>query len=134
MNKLIINRRKEQNNRGKGYKIFINDNYEDSIEDNSNQKILFFESDTIDIEFKIDWCSSKKTKIDFTRNTTQEITVYSSIPNYLWYFIVIGILLLSITYFILFKSIFMNLAFIIVLIPIYKVTIGKNNYLKVIKE
>jgi len=129
-NKLIIKRINELNNRTRDYKIYINGELFNNISLFEDEKVFLFYKNEIELQLKIDWCNSKKAKINFKDKNCTKILVYSSIPNKLWYFIIFG-LIFSILVFLLLKiNLFGVLAILFTLIPVYKITFDKNNYLR----
>lgn len=128
--KLYLNRINELNNRARGYKIFLNGQYYDDIFLNE-EKIILIDSKSSELYLKIDWCRSKKINVQFKENEIEKkYKVSSSIPNKLWHIIVGGMLLCLVLFFTLRINFFGVLAIIFVLIPVYKITFAKNNYLK----
>lgn len=128
-NKLVITRKKELNNRLKPYKIYINDDLVDEIYNNEERKVLFFNEDEIEIFFKIDWCYSKRKKIYFGNKDSMDIEVRSSISDALWFFVVAGISLMVVLYFLFDNKYFTYYSLLFLLIPLLKISFGKNNYL-----
>ena len=127
--KIYLNRIKELNNRTRGYKIFLNGQYYEDILNNED-KIILIDSESTELFLKIDWCKSKKIKIKFQDNETEKkYIISSSISNNTWHIIVGGIVLSLGLFFSLKINLFGILAIIFVLIPVYKITFGKNKYL-----
>ncbi|WP_336128010.1 hypothetical protein [Mesoflavibacter sp. CH_XMU1422-2] len=129
--KLIIERKNELNNRNRAFAIYINGEYYEDIGSDENEKTLFFDTKLIEIKFKIDWCYSNKMTISFNDSKVKKISVSSSISNLLWHFIVSGITFSVLFYFIFNRMIFVYLPLVIIAIPVYKITFGRNNYLKI---
>ncbi|WP_299120762.1 hypothetical protein [uncultured Tenacibaculum sp.] len=131
--KLVLKRNGELNNRARSYKLFINDEYFEDINRNE-EKIIVVNSNTVNLVLKIDWCKSKKHEIKFRDNENQkEFEISSSISNKLWNLIVAGMIFSILLFFILRINFFGILAVGFVLIPFYKITIDRNNYL-IVKE
>ena len=130
-NKLIISRIKELNNRTRPFKIFIDGQCYDYLMPSDDDKIILIESTEIELQFKIDWCSSRKLTINFSKDNEKKIKVYSSIPNKLWHIIVAGVMI-SLGLFLTLKINFFGIvAILFVLIPIYKISFEKNDYLRI---
>jgi len=130
-NKIIFNRIRELNNRTRSYRLFIDNEHYDYIMPSDDNKIVFVDSNEIELQLKIDWCSSKKLKINFSDNNEKKVEVYSSIPNNLWHIIVLGILISMGLFLTLKMNFFGIIAILFVLIPIYKISIDNGNYLKI---
>lgn len=131
--KLVLKRNEELNNRNRSYKLFINDEYFEDININE-EKVIIINSNTVNLVLKIDWCTSKKHEIKFRDNENQkEFEISSSISNKLWSLVVTGMIFSMLLFFILRINFFGILAIGFVLIPFYKITIDRNNYL-IIKE
>lgn len=66
MSKLIISRKKEWQNRARKYKIYIDGEQKDIIE-NGKIKEMDLEPGKHQVQLKIDWCSSPEMEFDFFR-------------------------------------------------------------------
>lgn len=130
-NRLIISRIKELNNRTRPFKIFIDGLCYDYLMPSDDNKIILIESNEIELQFKVDWCSSRKLKINFSNDNEKKIKVYSSIPNKLWHIIVTGVIISLGLFLTLKMNLFGIVAILFVLIPIYKISFEKNDYLKI---
>lgn len=129
MNTVKIIRAKEYNNRGKKIKLYIDNVYYNNLGLNEELK-LSTNSETIKIKAKIDWCTSKNYQINFSENPNPKIEIYSSISNKLFLFTIFGsILCFTLTVY-LSSKITMILLLLIVLVPLYKITLDYKNYLK----
>mgnify|MGYP006299421999 CR=1 FL=1 len=74
MGKLIISRRKEWQNRGRKFGVYINGEKVDVIE-NGAIKELEIEPGKHKVKFKIDWCSSPEEEIEVPENKAKSIEV-----------------------------------------------------------
>jgi hypothetical protein len=131
-NKIFVTRINELNNRNKSYQIFINDHFYDTIENGEKDKVIVVDNLSAEVYIKIDWCSSKRRKIDFKKSKNVNLLVRSSIPDYLWYIIVLGLAISIIMHLHFGVKYFAYLPLLFVLIPIYKITIDKINYLEIV--
>jgi hypothetical protein len=128
-NKIVLTRKKELNNRNKPYQIFINNNFYDNIYNGEENKIIVVESKQVELFLKIDWCSSQKKIINFENRNKKTFITKSSIPNYLWHLIVGGIIFSLFIHFLFDFKFSAYIPLLFVLIPVYKISIRKNNYL-----
>lgn len=74
MGKLIISRRKEWQNRGRKFGVYIDGEKFDVIE-NGAIKELELEPGKHKVKFKIDWCSSPEEEIEVPENKAKSIEV-----------------------------------------------------------
>jgi len=129
MKKLIIKRKQELNNRGRDIDVYINNSFFNKI--SSGQELVYeTRDDFIFIKSKIDWCTSRKIKIELVENENY-IEIGSSISNTSLLVIAIGVVLSFILVIVSFSKIAIASLLFFALIPVYKITIRYNEYLKI---
>jgi len=64
MNKVVIHRINEFNNKNRKIKLFVDNAFYKTIDDNSRITIST-KKDEIKLKAKIDWCTSKNFRVDF---------------------------------------------------------------------
>ena len=74
MGKLIISRRKEWQNRGRKFKIFVDGENIDLIK-NGEIKELDLKSGNHKVQFKIDWCGSSEVQIEIPEDKSKSLEV-----------------------------------------------------------
>ncbi|MEA2105765.1 MAG: hypothetical protein U9P82_03465 [Bacteroidota bacterium] len=133
MGKLIISRRKEWQNRGRKFGVYINGEKVDVIE-NGAIKELELEPGKHKVKFKIDWCSSPEEEIEVPENKAKSIEV-SGFKLGRWLFPVFYVIL---ALFFLIK-VFLDktideLIYVVIplfLVYLYYLTFGRKKYIEI---
>lgn len=129
MKKITLFRKRQLNDKGRKYRIFIDDEFIDEIRYDDDHKVINIPSGGGKLKIKIDWCSSNK--IDLSLENGNNFQVSSSLKDNVFLFIIIGIILSVILYFISNMLIFATIPLVLILYPVYLITFGMNNYLKI---
>lgn len=133
MSKLIISRKKEWQNRARKYKIYIDGEQKDIIE-NGKIKEMDLEPGKHQVQLKIDWCSSPEMEFDFSDDKTRTIEV-SGYKLMRWiypiFLIVFGTFLMAKWIFELYVDELMYVSIPIILILFYYMTLGRKKYLTI---
>jgi hypothetical protein len=133
MSKLIISRKKEWQNRARKYKVYIDGEKKDIIE-NGKIKEMDLEPGKHQVQLKIDWCSSPEIELEIPEDRSKTIEVSTYKLNG-W---ISKIMYLLFGSFFLIK-IFLNKEIkelIIVMIPfflifLYYLTFGRKKYIEI---
>ena len=133
MAKLIISRRKEWQNRGRQFKIFVDGENIDLIK-NGEIKELDLKSGNHKVKFKIDWCESQEVEIEIPEDKSRSLEV-SGFKIGRW---VLPFFNLTLAAFFLIKVfldqtikelVYVSIPFL--LIMMYYLTIGRKKYIEV---
>ena len=131
MTKIRVERNSEWNNKARAIGIYIDEKKVGTINDGETQEYEI-ENGTHEIFAKIDWCRSKKIKLNITENETKTISL-SGFKYSNWIFsTIIGILVF---YYVVKYALNIELNFLMWVIgigflyPFYHITFGKNRYL-----
>jgi hypothetical protein len=133
MNKLIIKRNSEWNNRLRNFGVYINGEKVGVI-GNGETKEFDVEVGNHEILTKIDWCRSRIIEIEIKENENKTIELSGFKYGNIILPITLGILAL---YFIgekLFEinlNVLLGIAFIGIFYPFFFITFGKNRYLRI---
>ena len=133
MGRLIVSRRKDWQNRGRKFGVYIDGEKKDVIE-NGEIKELEIESGKHKVQFKIDWCSSPELEIEIPTEKSKSIEISGyKIGRWLFplFYIVFGI------YFLL--KMFLNkniveLMYLVIpffLVMLYYYTFGRKKYIEI---
>ncbi|MGM1054682.1 MAG: hypothetical protein ACQEWG_02215 [Bacteroidota bacterium] len=135
MAKLIITRTSELNNRAREFGIYLN-NIKIGTISNGDTKEFEIEPGIHKINAKIDWCKSQTTEFNIIENESKVIKIAGFKYGHWILKISLGVLG---TYFLLKYLFEIELNFLIFLaaiglaFPLYYITFGKNNYLRLKK-
>tara|TARA_B100001063_G_C16474445_1_gene409427 strand:+ start:78 stop:488 length:411 start_codon:yes stop_codon:yes gene_type:complete len=134
MSKLIIDRKSEFANRGRKIGLYLNNEKIGTIE-NGETKEFEIEPGNYNLQAKIDWCGSQKQEILLNENELKNVEL-TGFPKSKWILpilILIQFILIGLAYLIEINKYIMMIYSLGVLIYIlYPITIGRNNYLKLI--
>lgn len=131
MKKIILYRKKELNNKGRKYKVFFNNVLIEEIRYDEDFKEINIPSLEGKLKVKIDWCSSNE--IDLSSEECNRFLVRSTINDNAFLVIIFGIILFVGLYFFSKTLIFVIIPLILISYPLFLITFGKNNYLKLSK-
>ena len=133
MAKLIISRRKEWQNKSRKFKLFIDGEQIDVINDGEIKEINLSQGKHT-IVFKVDWCSSPELEFDFSDDKTRAIEV-SGYKLMRWiypiFLLIFGAFLIAKWIFEIYIDELMYVSIPIILILFYYLTLGRKKYLTV---
>lgn len=133
MGKLIISRRKEWSNRGRKFKIFINDENVDYIE-NGEVKELNLEPGINKVLFKVDWCSSQEIDLEISDEKAKTIEVSGfKIGRWmypLFYALLAAYFIIKVAFNVYLKEL-MYPVIPLTLIILYYVSFGRKKYIEI---
>ncbi len=135
MTKLIITRNSEWNNRARDYGIYIDDKKIGTIA-NGETKEFDLDSGIHKINGKIDWCKSPKIEFEIAENDSKKIEISGYNHGKIISRISFGLLIIYFSLKYLFKielEILIIFIGIGLLFPLYYITFGKNQYLRLIE-
>lgn len=132
MPKLIVTRTSEWNNKVRKFGIYLN-NKKIGVINDGEKKEFEIESGVYKISGKIDWCKSQEIEFEINKNESKEIEISGYKYGHLALRISIAIMLI---YFLAKNLFHLDLQFLISIVaigflyPMYFITVGKNNYLR----
>lgn len=133
MGKLIISRRKEWSNRGRKFKIFINGENVDYIE-NGEVKELNLEPGKNKVLFKVDWCSSQEIDLEISDEKAKTIEVSGfKIGRWmypLFYALLAAYFIIKVAFNVYLKEL-MYPVIPLTLIILYYVSFGRKKYIEI---
>jgi hypothetical protein len=133
MAKLIISRSKEWQNKSRKFKLFIDGEQIDVINDGEIKEVNLNQGKH-KIVFKVDWCSSPEMEFDFSNDKTQTIEV-SGYKLMRWiypiFLLIFGVFLMVKWIFNIYIDELMYVSIPVILILFYYLTLGRKKYLAV---
>lgn len=130
-NKIILTRKKEFNNRLRNIIVLIDDEKKIKLL-NQEKNVTIEESQTVRLKAKIDWCYSPEIVVSFDNTgLNKKVMVSSQISNIYMTLIFVCALLGGILTILKGNWMFMIPFFVLYLKPLYFITIGRKQYLRI---
>lgn len=136
MGTLIIERNSEWNNKARCFKVFVDDQEVGKIGEKDILR-LELEKGSHEVQAKIDWCTSRNLKFELSEGETKTVKLSGFKHSNLILFLslILFLVYISMRYFLLEElNSFLILFLIPAFYPLYFITLGRKNYLRITEK
>lgn len=130
MNRIILTRKNEFNNRFRSILVYINDKTKIRLS-NKEKTLNINEGEIVKLKAKIDWCYSPEILVSFNNLQNRKVIISSQISNLYIVLVFLSFLLGGVVAIVKGNWIYLIPFFVLYLRPLYYITLGRKRYLKI---